>query len=378
MTYWDTNSLHDHKHLEELTAAQGSVAKTLASVAKYDGRWQTSLDRLAKDAGVNKRTASAAVKRLEELGIVSRDVAGRRSATVYTWHSCPSDCVISAHTGKKDKRASRHLFGQLPVATEAPAERKPKSKTARRREARERVSASLSGVVTPSSGALSHNVSGALSGSSGVPSALLKDVSQSQNRLKTKKSTLSPYASGAVSPWLNTEEALLASEILHRQAEDFTSANDHGVYADVLWQLLDDENHHHHVTALAAEWLTVEPLFGEHARKHFDNSESLKDFVIHYASVADIDISPLLQVINEYRLWAGGTFPWPDLSRLTRDALVSGWLDLEKFTDNALKVSEVTPTLTETVSPVVYRSSFPPHSVQVEDLTARLSAISRD
>jgi hypothetical protein len=376
MTFWDDKSLHDHSHLEQLTAAQGSVAKTLAGKIGYDGKYQTSADRLATLAGVNKRTVLGAVRRLEALGIVSLDVAGRRSATAYTWHSCPSDCVNDKHTGKKDTRRSRYLFGQLPEPTEATAEAKPKGKAARRRESKQNVMASLSGAVAQSSGALSHNLSGALSGSSGAPSALPKDVSQSQNRLNTKKPLVTHNLSGALSPWINTDEALLASETLHRQAEEY-SASPQGAYADVLWQLLDDENHHHHLTAFAAEYFAA-PVIGDSVTPaRFTDDDHLRRFVIVYARFAGLS-SSLFDVVNQYRAWPGKSEPWHHLSRLVRMKLIAGQATLDQFTDDALKMSPVVPAMKETAPQVTYGSTFPPHDEQVADLISKLSAITSE
>ena len=369
MTYWDNKSLHDHSHLEQLTAAQGSLAKTLADKIGYDGKYQSSADRLATLAGVNKRTVLQAVKRLEALGIVSLDVAGRRSATTYTWHSCTPGCFD--HRGKKDKRSTYYLFGQMPDSSETPPEQKPKSKAARRREAQKKVMTSLSGAVTQSSGALSHNLSGALSGSSGAPSALLKDESQSQNRLKTKKPPVTHNLSGALSPWLNTDQALLASETLHRQAEEY-SASPHGVYADVLWQLLDDENHHHHLTAFAAEYFAAPVIGGDVSPARFTDDDHLKSFVLLYARFAGLS-SSLHDVVNQYRAWPGKSEPWYRLSRLVRAKLIAGQVTLNQFTDDALQMSEVANTLTKTAPGY----SFPPADVQKENLLDSFERLNR-
>ena len=348
MTYWHTKSLYDHKYLEALHAAEGSAAKTLADRAGFDGRWSTSMERLAKDAGVSKPTVIKAMKELERLGLISRHREGRRSATVYTWHSCPPGCSDPAHTGKKDSRVSKFLYGA--VTSEAvvtvQAEAKPVSKRRKRAEAKKRVKESLQGVSEWSS----HTASGKASGKATYP---LKD----ENRLKSEAEIISASGKAYVDDPMWHYGALYL-EVQALADSDYVDA----LTAEVLLDMLDDPQVSSTVAALAVEmWGDIpSPLT-------FEQVEALRET---FETSTGFDTRSHYMAIYRYGTQGAGVQPWRHLPQATKDK----WLRQYAYATAAMQVSEVARSVKETAPAKHFGQLFTP--APVDDLMAKLSALS--
>ena len=364
MTFWHTKSLEDHGLLKDLHGAEASAAKTLASVTGYDGRYSTSEQRLAETAGVAKNTLRGAVQKLETLGVISRYRAGRRSATVYTWHSCPVDCVDVNHTGKKDTRASRFLFGAVVETVdnlEATPKKKP-GKTARRRNAAERVKLSLSEDVKTatkpaplnhSSSSVSSSVNPPLNHSSSSVTAPLKD------KPGLKREEVEQSVSSSVS---SSVDYLTAYAVVYEALEKLADSDElDSLEAEVLLALLDTPEQSGVVTALAVELFTPDRF----ASLTFSDAEALREL---FEQKTKLDTRELFKAIYTYNRQPGKN--WRTLPMVTR----AEWVKRYTYAAELARVSVVANSVSATV-PNSLPSSFPPAEQQKQKLFTALEQL---
>lgn len=373
LAYWHTKSLTDHKHLDALFGAEQSVAKTLAENIGYDGTYSTAEKRLAELAGVAPGTVAKAILKLEHMGVISRHRAGRRSPTVYTWHSCTPGCVDPLHTGKKDTRASRHISGALAVdVEEKPLSRAQKRKRAKqkvaftlaqRKEAKKANDDALSTSVSTSVDELSTSLFGADDALSTSVSGVLKD-----KQLKREEDT-DPWRDDA-NPWLPSKPvysfpsheeqaknllagiASVTGELSTSVAEEnpltnwlaldahpsppltpepITTPMTHygalaldvkaladshwadSLTAEVLLDLLTDTVTAETVCALAVELWNTPP---QGAALTFEHVEQLRQ---HYETRTGNDTRGHYMAIHRYRQWAEAPKPWRALTQAEKD-----------------------------------------------------------
>ena len=365
MTFWHTKSLEEHGFLDELTGSEGSAAKTLSGLTGNDGRYATSQRRLAERAGVSRETLRSALQKLETLGLISREQSGRRSATVYRWHSCPADCVDVKHTGKRDSRASRFLFGEVVETAPVVVDVKPvkkKGKAARRREAQEAVKFRPVEDVKKdapewSSEWPNSNPSGLVSGLKSTPSGLVARPLKDKPGLKTEKSTTTETVtpSGLVD-YLDIYAAVYQS--LEKLAD---SGEVDALEAEVLLTLLDTSDFSGKVTGLAAELFTAEQL----AALSFGDAEQLRQQFEH---TTQLDTRELFTAIYYYNRQPGQR--WRDLTMVNKKE----WALRCLYAAELSHVSVVAPNVSSTVSNI-FPSSFPPHEKQVESLLDGLARV---
>ena len=351
------------------------MAKTLAEHVGYDGTYSTTEKRLAERAGVAPGTVAKAALKLEHMGLISRHRAGRRSPTVYTWHSCLPGCSDPMHTGKKDTSASRYISGALAVDVEE----KPLSKAKRRKQAQEKVAftlaqrkkdkearkqAALSTSVSTSvdelstslfrpDSALSTSVSGVLkeeqlnkgevsndpwqdSANPWLPSKPVysfpsheeqaKDLLDRVASVSTSVDEQSPLANWLAldahppAPLLTPEP--ITSPMIHwaSLALDVTALADSpytdALTAEVLLDLLTDAKTSETVCALAVELWETPP---QGAALTFEHVEQLRQ---HYETRTGNDTRGHYMAIHRYGQWLEAPQPWRALTQAEKDTWV--------------------------------------------------------
>lgn len=372
MAYWHTKSLAEHNHLGALFGAEQSVAKTLAEDVGYDGTYSTTEKRLAERSGVAPGTVAKAALKLEHMGVISRHRAGRRSPTVYTWHSCPPGCSDPMHTGKKDTQASRYISGAPPIDDQP----KPLSKAKRRKQAQEKVVFTLAqrkeakkkdalstSMAEPSTSifgpnsALSTSVSGVLkeeqlnkgevsndpwqdSANPWLPSKpvysfpsheeqakdLLAGVASVTDELSTSMAEENPLANWLaldtypVAPSMTPEPITTPMAHYGALALDVRALADSNwadsLTAEVLLDLLADTVTAETVCALAVELWETPP---QGAALTFEHVEQLRQ---HYETRTGNDTRGHYMAIHRYGQWLDAPQPWRALTQPEKDTWV--------------------------------------------------------